>query len=139
MDIEIGALYAHVTASSTDEERAAIDRALDVDEAEIISSILALDENGVAVGHAAVRPFEDALEVKKVFVAAPTRGLGISKLLMAETEVIAHERGMTSLVLQTGDLQSEAIALYLRTGYEPIPVYGLYAALPNSLCFRKTL
>ena len=139
MDVEISALYAHVFDSSTDEENEAISQALAVRPEEILTSILAFDE-GVPVGHAAVRPFgDDALEVKKVFVAADARGKGISKLLMAETEVIAREHGYARIILQTGDLQAEAIALYLRMGYEPIPIYGPYGVLPVSLCFGMTL
>ena len=139
MDVEVSVLYAHLTDAATGEENEAIGRALSVDPSDVLTSILVF-EDGEPVGHAAVRPFgEAALEVKKVFVTPAARGRGISKLLMAETEVIAREHGFGSLILQTGDLQAEAIALYLRMGYEPIPVYGPYAVLPNSLCFGMRL
>jgi GNAT superfamily N-acetyltransferase len=91
------------------------------------------------VGHAALRPFEDSLEVKRVYVRSDHRGQGISKQLMFELETIARERGVTSLILQTGDRQTEAIALYTKLGYVPIDRFGAYAPVPFFLCYGKTL
>lgn len=138
MELEMSELYLELWASASDEENALVNRALAVDGKEIITSILAMDGEA-AVGHAALRPFGEALEVKKVFVEPAHRGRGISKLLMHEMETIAHERGAKYLVLQTGELQAEAIALYLRTGYEAIPSFGPYEVLHNPLCFGKRL
>lgn len=139
MDAEMTELYAHVTNSSSPEQIAEVDAALAVDPAEIVTSVLAIDEFGAAIGHLAVRPYREAFEVKKVFVAPRARGRGISKQLMAEAEVIALENSVTILILQTGDLQAEAIALYLRCGYEAIPVYEPYVVMANALCFKKVL
>ena len=91
------------------------------------------------VGHAALRPFEDALEVKRVYVRSDYRGRGISKQLMFELEAIARERDVRSLILQTGDRQAEAIALYLKIGYVSIDRFGLYEPVPFFLCYGKTL
>jgi GNAT superfamily N-acetyltransferase len=91
------------------------------------------------IGHAALRWFEDSLEVKRVFVDPAYRGRGISKLLMLELERIARELGATSLILQTGNLQVEAITLYEKLGFVPIERFGLYAPIPFFLCYGKTL
>jgi GNAT superfamily N-acetyltransferase len=105
---------------------------------QIVATVLAFDGE-TAVGHAAVRPFEGALEVKKVFVTAVSRGRGISRALMGELEVIASERDVPRLVLQTGDRQPEAIGLYEAIGYRRIPVYEPYTALAVALCYEKVL
>ncbi|WP_263480170.1 hypothetical protein [Curtobacterium sp. TXMA1] len=44
------------------------------------------------------------------------------------------------MILQTGDKQPEAVALYRKTGWEQIDVYEPYAAtMPWSFCFAKAL
>ncbi len=72
--------------------------------------------SGIAVGTLA-----GSLEVKRVFVAPPVRGTGVSRLLMGELERIAADRGAERLILQTGDRQPDAIALYEKIGYTPHP------------------
>jgi GNAT superfamily N-acetyltransferase len=146
MDEEMNALYASLAATATDEENEQVARALAVDDADILTSILVLDNDNDtdtdrdrAVGHTALRPHGNSLEVKKVFVRPEYRGRGISKMLMAEVEVIAHEQGVTSLVLQTGNRQPEAIALYLAVGYREIPVFAPYDVMDVSVCFGKEL
>ena len=139
MNAETSAMYAPLIEKLTDEQQEALDVALAVDPAEITVTILAVDEDGTPVGHAALRPFERDLEVKKVFVPQNHRGTGISKLMMLALEDIARERGVDALILQTGELQTPAIALYLKLGYLPVPAYGRYAAVPFGLCYRKVL
>jgi len=105
---------------------------------EVMIAVGAFDGDEL-VGHAAVRPFEGALEVKRVYVRVEHRGRGISKRLMLELETIARERGVTSLILQTGNRQAEAIALYERIGYVPIDRFGAYEPILFFLCFGKSL
>jgi len=139
MDVETTAMYAGRASNQTDAETAAVMAALMVDPASIAATVIAIDDDGTPVAHAALRPFEGELEVKKVFVDASVRGRGVSRAIMTELERIAAERDIHSLVLQTGDLQVPAIALYLSMGYEPIAVYGKYSAIPFALCYRKQL
>ncbi|MES2172031.1 MAG: GNAT family N-acetyltransferase, partial [Actinomycetota bacterium] len=100
---------------------------------------------GVAAGQAGLRTHGDdlgasnELEVKKVIVDGRFRGLGISRLLMAELETAAREHGYRRLVLQTGDLQPAAIALYESIGYALIPPYPPYERMSNALCYEKVL
>lgn len=138
MNAETAAMYAEFTAQRTPEQVAAIDDALSVDPATIVHTIIALDD-GVPLGHSALRPFGGALEVKKVFVAPQARGRGVAKEMLAELESYAVARGVASLVLQTGPLQVEAIALYLKLGYVAIGKFGKYGAMPGALCYEKTL
>jgi len=141
MDDEMNALYSDLTLSATDEENAEVARALAVEDSDILTSILVVDDNDDerAVGHTALRPYGDDLEVKKVFVTPEYRGRGISKTLMSAVEEIARERGVTSLVLQTGNRQPEAIALYIAVGYREIPVFPPYDVMDVSVCFGKDL
>jgi len=139
MDVETTAMYAGRASDQTDEETAAVMAALTVDPTSIVATVIAIDDDGTPVAHAALRPFEGELEVKKVFVAKSVRGRGVSRAIMTELERVARDRDIHSLVLQTGDLQVPAINLYLSMGYELIPVYGKYSAIPFALCYRKAL
>jgi GNAT superfamily N-acetyltransferase len=138
MDVEMSALYAGRSSNASPELSRLVEVALTVHPEEMVATIGAYDGDEL-VGHAAVRPFENSLEVKRVIVRADHRGQGISKQLMLELETVARERGVTSLILQTGDLQSEAIALYTKIGYVPIDRFGAYAPVPFFLCYGKTL
>jgi GNAT superfamily N-acetyltransferase len=53
----------------------------------------------------------------------------------------AHARalGWTSLLLETGDAQPDAVAFYTRQGYRPVPRFGHYVDTPSSLCFGRRL
>ncbi|CAN5130322.1 hypothetical protein BH09ACT5_BH09ACT5_02520 [soil metagenome] len=143
MDQETGAMYAAFTRGNTPEVNAGIDAALRVDPATIEYTVIALDGDEV-VGHSALRPFrapgaEPQLEVKKVFVVPSRRGTGVAHALLTHLEEDARGRGVASLVLQTGNLQVDAIALYEKIGYVPIDPFGAYTAIPGALCFEKQL
>jgi GNAT superfamily N-acetyltransferase len=138
MDAEMGALYASSTDGLSPERKAEVSAALAAHPEQIVATVLAVDGKK-AVGHAALRPFDESLEVKKVFVTAEARGRGISRALMGELEAIALERDVRRLVLQTGDRQPQAIGLYEAIGYRQIPVYEPYTALAVALCYSKVL
>ena len=138
MNAETGAMYAEFIAGNPPEVNAAIDAALAVDPASIVYTVIALDGDEV-VGHSALRPFEEKLEVKKVFVVPSRRGAGVARALLADLEEYAQARGVASLVLQTGRLQGDAVALYEKIGYVAIPRFGEYLNVPGALCFEKQL
>jgi GNAT superfamily N-acetyltransferase len=138
MDAEMGALYADMRETRDPEVSRLVSVALVVHPEEMVAAVGAFDGDEL-VGHAAVRPFEDALEVKRVYVRSDYRGRGISTQLMLELEAIARERGVSRLILQTGNRQAEAIALYLKLGYVPIDRFGLYKPVPFFLCYGKSL
>lgn len=59
---------------------------------------------------------------------------------MSALEKLAIQAGAHRLILQTGNKQPEAVALYRKLGYTPIPVYAPYdTAIPFSSCFAKQL
>jgi hypothetical protein len=47
--------------------------------------------------------------------------------------------GFSSVRLETGDRQPEAIGLYLAWGYDRIPCRDEYADSPRSVCMAKQL
>ncbi|WP_260981296.1 GNAT family N-acetyltransferase [Curtobacterium pusillum] len=140
MDEEMHERYG---ASNDDEDPAVTaerGRALAVDPATILTSILAIDEGGEALGHIAVRRLGAEIELKRLIVLAAARGKGAATALLAEGEQVAREQGAARLILQTGDKQPEAVALYEKTGWTRIPVYEPYVAtMPWSFCFEKAL
>jgi len=141
MDGELGPRYADRLDDIPPEVAARFGQALSVDPDTIVATIIAVDAEGDPVGHAALRDLggelAGSLEVKRVFVAPPVRGTGVSRLLMGELERIAADRGAERLILQTGDRQPDAIALYEKIGYTPIPVYPPYVEITFSHCFEK--
>jgi len=139
MDDEIGPRYAEVFAAFDEETQAVLAEDFAVDPATIVDVILVVDAAGKPVGHAALRALGEELEVKRVFVDRRARGQGASRALMAELERLALARGASRLILQTGDRQPEAIALYERIGYRAIEIFPPYARFPASRCFAKPL
>lgn len=138
MGVETNARYADLVGSQSPDIQRAISDALAVDPADIEVTILAV-EGDTPLGHSALRPWGQALEVKKVFVPVEHRNRGVARSLMLALERIARERGVPSLVLQTGDLQVEAIALYDQLGYTRIPPFRDYAVIPFEVCMEKSL
>ncbi|GEK20271.1 GNAT family N-acetyltransferase [Cellulomonas xylanilytica] len=59
-------------------------------------------------------------ELKKVWVDEAARGSGAARALLEAVEDDARARGLTSVVLQTGIRQPEAVTLYLSAGYRPV-------------------
>jgi GNAT superfamily N-acetyltransferase len=95
---------------------------------------------GQAVACGAIRPVDrDMAEVKRMFVRPEHRGRGLARALLAGLEAAARLRGYRAMRLETGEGQPEAIALYQRAGYLPIPRYGEFIEDPRSRCFEKTL
>ncbi len=61
---------------------------------------------------------------------------------MQELEAIARQLGASRLVLETGVRQPEALALYGRAGFVPIPLFGPYVSTPHpelTVCMAKEL
>ncbi len=91
-------------------------------------------------GPAGGRPVRDGdAEIKRMYVVPDARGRGHARALLAELEHTAGAAGRRRMVLETGVAQPEAIALYVSSGYEPIPVFGRHRGDPRSRCFAKPL
>ncbi|WP_205843962.1 GNAT family N-acetyltransferase [Nakamurella deserti] len=136
MDAELAERYPQFGFDRAD----AIRGSLVVDPSDVLVTALVRDAAGEAVGHAALRTHDGDHEVKRVIVRGDQRGRGVARLLMDRVERAAREAGAARVVLHTGHNQPEAVALYRRLGYTPIPLYEPYATvMPESFCFEKLL
>jgi putative acetyltransferase len=105
-----------------------------------IRHVVVAYQDQVPVGCGAIKAFgDDAMEVKRMYVSPMIRKSGVASKVLAELEQWTHHLGYIRCVLETGKRQPEAIALYSKQGYQPIPNYGQYAGIENSLCFEKKL
>ena len=85
--------------------------------ADVALVLVARADDGTPVGCGALRPLDpDAAEVKRMYVVPAARGHGVSELLLAGLEEAARRRGWTTLRLETGTRQPEALALYAGAG-----------------------
>jgi hypothetical protein len=60
-------------------------------------------------------------------------------VIVGALEVGAARAGHGSVVLNTGQEQPEALALYADLGYRPIEGYGIYACSPGAVFLGKDL
>jgi GNAT superfamily N-acetyltransferase len=96
--------------------------------------------DGVAVGCGATRLLDQhTAEIKRMYVLPGNRGRRIAAQVLAELERHARTLGARELVLETGDRQQEAIAVYRRAGFRAIPLFGEYLQSPLSMCMGKAL
>ena len=97
-----------------------------------------LDGEVVACGGIA-RYDETTAEIRRMYVVPDARGRGLSRLVLGALEQEARSLGYSFVRLETGNLQAEAIALYVSSGFGPIPPYGPFVDDPKSVCFEKRL
>lgn len=77
--------------------------------------------DGAPVAGGAFRRFDaDTAELKRIWTASTHRQRGYGKLVVAELERVARQRGYARVYLTTGPRQPEAVALYLSAGYAPL-------------------
>ncbi|WP_210438888.1 GNAT family N-acetyltransferase [Nocardioides xinjiangensis] len=82
---------------------------------------------------------EVTAEVKRMYVVPAAQRRGLARRMLAHLEATAAAAGIEALVLETGTKQPEAIALYLSSGYEPVPAFGFYADAPLSRTFGRRI
>jgi len=63
-------------------------------------------------------------ELKRMWVAASARGLGVGRRILAELEHHARRRGATVVRLETNRRLTEAIHLYRSAGYAEVPAFN---------------
>jgi GNAT superfamily N-acetyltransferase len=78
-------------------------------------------------------------EIKRMYVVPSARGRGIGVQVLAMLETEARRLGARRAVLETGERQPAALALYARAGYVVIPAFDEYAGAHHSLCMAKAL
>lgn len=105
-----------------------------------INHVVLIYDETTAIACGAIKEYlTDAMEVKRMFTLPKYRGKGAASLLLKELEKWAAELGYAKCVLETGKRQKDAVALYLKNGYQITPNYGQYIGVENSICFEKTV
>ena len=78
-------------------------------------------------------------EIKRVYVVPRFRRRGLAQVIVAALEGGAAGAGHGSVVLNTGQEQPEALALYAELGYSAVEGYGIYACSPGAVFLGKDL
>jgi GNAT superfamily N-acetyltransferase len=101
---------------------------------------LVAEVDGVPAGCGAWRALPSGVaEIKRVYVEPDFRRRGLAQVVVASLETGAARAGHGAVVLNTGNEQPEAIALYDRLGYRTVPGYGVYACSPGAVFLGKHL
>ncbi|GAA2886392.1 N-acetyltransferase [Actinoplanes cyaneus] len=109
-------------------------------EASEIDVFLVATRDGEPVGCGALRQLDDhSVEIKRMYVSPASRGSGVATAVLRALEDAARRRGWTTMRLETGTAQPEAIRFYEREGYREIPLYGKYVGAPMSKCYERVL
>lgn len=105
-----------------------------------INHVIIAYENELPIACGAIKQFsENTMEVKRMYILAPYRGKGTASGVLIQLEKWVAEMNYSHCILETGIRQPDAIRLYGKNGYLPIPNYGQYAGVENSRCFEKAL
>ncbi len=96
--------------------------------------------DGKAVGCGALKMHSDSVgEVKRLFCLPETQGKGIGRKILEEIVALAEEKGLCSLVLETGWNYEAAIRLYESCGFERCGPVLNYPEHPESVFYQKPL
>ena len=105
-----------------------------------IKHVVVAYSGGIPVACGAIKKFDpETMEVKRMFTADSHRGKGLATLVLAELEKWTLELSYAKCILETGKRLPDAVRLYQKNGYLPIPNYGQYVTMENSCCFEKKL
>jgi len=130
LDKELNERYGELMQSTYDRHNHIID----------IDTVVIAYSNGMPAGCACFKKYDDtSAEIKRMFVKATERGQGIAYKILSELELWAKKKGFRYTILETGDKQHEAIALYQKLGYAITENYGQYSDLTTSICMGKEL
>ena len=81
----------------------------------------------------------ETAELKRMYTVPAARGQGVARRLLAAVERSAREQGRKQVILECGDRQPEAIAMYESAGYQRIPNFGYYRDSPGCLSYGRDL
>ncbi len=96
---------------------------------------VAFTQEGLPVGHAALRWNDDDVELHRVYVTPSCRGSGTAAALLAAAEEAARGLHVRRIILRTSDQQPDAVLVWERAGYTPVPGYSPHV----SGCLEKVI
>jgi GNAT superfamily N-acetyltransferase len=115
-------------------------RGIDIESFEANGGVFAVAYvEGRAVACGGFKPYEGAVEVKRMYTMPAFRRRGIARAMLKFLGDEAARQGFERAVLETGDKQPEAIGLYSSTGWEPIETFGPHIGDPASVCFATRI
>ena len=105
-----------------------------------IPCVLIAYDGDTAIGCAGLKPYSgNSVEIKRVWVEPSYRRSYIAQGMMIQLEKKALENGFSQLILQTREIMTGAIRLYMKLGYHRIQNYPPYDSLDGAVCFAKEL
>ena len=100
--------------------------------------LLAYDAIERPCGCGALRSLSgDIAEIKRMYAAPGTQGLGARLLAVLEQQALAF--GYRAIWLETRRINTRAVDFYLKHGYRVIENYGRYLGRAEAVCFAKEL
>jgi GNAT superfamily N-acetyltransferase len=81
----------------------------------------------------------EVAELKRMYTAPGARCRGVARRMLAAVVESARAAGRTRMILECGDRQPEAIALYRSCGYQPIPHFGFYRDAPGVVSLGRDI
>lgn len=122
----IGSYFAELDARFDDSFDPAASISADTDElVEPAGLLLVARLHGEPVGCGAVKFHAGApAEIKRMWVGAAARGLGLGRRLLSALEAHAREHGAAVAHLETNRNLGEAISLYRSAGYAEVPAFN---------------
>lgn len=94
---------------------------------------------GRPVGCGGLKQFNNYGELSRLYVRPQSRGLGIAQAILERVEKLARDAGLKLVLLETGNLQPEALAFYHSAGYRKRSPFGTYRPHPNCIFMEKVL
>ena len=83
------------------------------------------DDDGTAIGCGGVKLLDPHMaEIKRMWLAPVARGRGLGRVLLDALEQTARDLGATEGRLDTNASLESALALYERSGWEPVAPYN---------------
>ena len=79
------------------------------------------------------------VEIKRVWVEPEHRGKHIATQMIRMLEQKAVQLGYRRMILQTREIMTDAVGLYLNIGYNKTDNYPPYDKLDGAVCFAKEL
>lgn len=101
---------------------------------------VARDEDGHAVACGALRRDDGGVgEVKRMYTVPERQGQGIGGQILEQIEALAHNEGLTRLVLETGHVHGPAYRVYERGGFSRCGPVLDYPDTGYSVFYEKAL
>ena len=76
-------------------------------------------------------------EIRRMYVRPQFQRRGLARVVLARLETSAIQAGFARMILETGTVQPEAVALYRSAGYGDIEAFGFYAGEELSVHLGK--